>query len=375
MDKNSLSDRIRLHEAPLTDRDFIITDSLDQAAIDAVLHESICETRAGMEPGARLYVVMGEEHRMPTHIMAQAGLLDNLATDTASGKINHGSLLLAHETPYDILQFYATRHYGLSIDEKTGRTLHEKDPLGHHFARAFLVEKKALYSPCTLARVFNACLQHNIPLAPIDTACDDEEEHINPADALAGRVAQELYGALDLARDNIPTSGSPDKRGIVIRNAVMVQRMIEAANLHKADTIVAAIGFGHMGGDRGENLPYETSITGFLNAQLRDGDKILPVYFSLKDEEYDPGSYFSPAFWAENPQAVIIRGASEGRYSLNSWQGLEDKFIKNLGKSYREAASGPIPARFSPPPQLDKKAIREDIEHLITQTFPHMPSF
>ncbi|MCD8566755.1 MAG: hypothetical protein LRY36_02400 [Alphaproteobacteria bacterium] len=253
--------RVVPYKAPLTSRDVLVTNPADQAAIDSVLYRAVCETRANMEPGARLYIVIGEEHATTTHRMAQAGLLDNLATAVKAGQKEHGQILYSYEFPYNFLQTLAYRHYGLPLKKRAQQKLHETDPLGHHFMRAALANNPLADARQSLYRIFNTCLQHQIPLIMADAARNNKIGHLCPSDRLAGRTARSLhkitrgrYPELDLKNDRIgPASAS----GTVIRNAVMARRIITAAERNNAGTIITATGFAHMSGDSFLGLDYE----------------------------------------------------------------------------------------------------------------------
>ncbi|MCD8497303.1 MAG: hypothetical protein LRZ85_03990 [Alphaproteobacteria bacterium] len=77
------------YEQPLSLHDYVMADPMNQAAIDTILYDIICKTRQDMGPGARLYVVIGENHASPVPRMTLAGIMDNMAADA-----RHGALLL-----------------------------------------------------------------------------------------------------------------------------------------------------------------------------------------------------------------------------------------------------------------------------------------
>ncbi|MCD8563097.1 MAG: hypothetical protein LRY54_03420 [Alphaproteobacteria bacterium] len=370
-------------ENPLTPHDYVMADRMNQAALDRILFDIACKKRGKMAPGARLYIVVGEAHKMPAHRMVQAGLIDNLAAASRSGAGGHGSLLFAQELPYNYLQFYARNIYGLSVDKAVQERLHEYDPLGRNFMKAVLADNRFVnMAPQSLARVFSRCLAQDVPLALIDAAQDQSQNYLSPSDALACEVAEDIYEGLDLGQEQIPLSpffgrdkNRIDNRGMVIRNAVMARRAVEAAEEHRADTIVTATGAMHLGGNVAEFRKNDTSFITFLKEEIRPQDKILPIFIAagtqgLTAEESIPGD-----FWEDNPEAVILRGASEAFYppvlgDLGIILGLcscpEPAFLERLGRSYGDA----VPARFHETACLEKEAMTRELEEIIRLAQP-----
>lgn len=356
------------YRKPLTDHDYLIADSMNQAAVDAILHKAVSETRRVMAPGARLYVMMGEWHAMPTHHMAQAGLLDNLAAYAPAPGSPHGALLYAYEAPYNDLQHYIRHHCALSVTEPVQERLHEHDPLGHYFARASMAFGSSPYAPRSLARAFNACVQQGIPLVLFDAARDETYGYLDLSGRLARDFAAARYQGLDLNQARFPVEGD---EGTVIRNYVMAARIEDAARQQEADTVIVSVGLEHMGGNVKDNLSYETSLTAYLKQKIRPQDRVLPVFLSPKrDRKYKAENYAPSALWNDNPAALIIRGADESPYYNGCALGEEDRFIERLGKSY----GCDIPSRFKAFTEPDQDAVRQELQNLIEQTGRVLPA-
>lgn len=234
------------YKKPLTNHDYIIARSMNQAAVDDILHKVVTETRRAMEPDARLYVVIGEWHDMPTHHMAQAGLLDNLAAAVKAGASDHGALLYAYEAPYDDLQYYIRHHCDVPVSDAVRPHLHKHDPLGQHFARVSVAYEPSPYAPHSLKRIFDRCLQHDIPVALYDAGRDDSYKHLSLSDDLTCAFIAAQYKGTTITQHNLAVEG---KRGIIIRNAVMAERIADAADRHQADTIIVSVGAEHLGGE------------------------------------------------------------------------------------------------------------------------------
>lgn len=377
------------YNKPLTSRDYIITDKMNQAAADALLYQNICDVRQTMEPGGRLYVLMGENHTAPTHLMAQAGLLENMTAASRQGDTRHGALLYALELPYDFLQDIADS-YGLFTSPAIRPRLHKQDPLSHHFARAALAQAFFQYAPESKKRCLDSCLRNNIPMTLVDAGRTENQKYLDPSDELATKTAQKLFN-IDIAQTKLSLvpefnlrsllDHNKSLKGIAVRNAVMAQRIVKAAEEHKADTVVVSTGLYHLGGSDLSNAPYDTSLTHFMKEQISPQDKILPVAcFGSPFLAYL--EMIPSALWCDNPDTLIIRGLCEDPHvyggAVNTVLrvfgiNVENRFISELGESYVHA-SQPVPPWFNVPSCPDKKIVRQQLKELIFQAKINLPS-
>lgn len=259
--------------------------------------------------------------------------------------------------------------YNLPVEEDLKPHIHKHDPLGHYFARAVLACNIHSYASQSLSRVFNASLQHDVPLALVDAAYTDVNGYLLSSDELASGLAKDLYDGLDLAKNCVSiTPDAADNKGAVIRNAVMAHRLVHKAEEHKADTIVMNTGLAHLGGDTLHDLSYNTSLTAFLRQKIRPQDKILPVVFPLKRDETPIENHIPSAFWENNPHTFFPRGFSKNLYyAIGVGNSEEDDFIAALGRSYGNES----PARFDLPAYPHWVSTRQKLQELIADARAH----
>ena len=343
---------------PRTTRDYRVDDPMNQAAVDRLLNDVICQERATMATGARLYIVMGETHDMPSLRMTQSGLLDNLC----AAPDLHGSLMLALELPYNFLQQYLEFVYHTPIPEPLKKTFHERDPLGHHFARTVLANNQYPCAPQSKSRLLGRALTHQLPIVLCDAAYG-EHRNLDPVDDLAQEIAESERFQFDLANENIFAIGI---RGMNIRNAVMARRAVETAQAKhvKADTIVMQTGIAHLGGNMLKGLDYDTSLTALLKEEIRPQDRVLSVFFSFAVDDA-PERIVPPDMWQDNPDHIIIRNFCDESYQ-NYETDEENDCIRRLGDSYlAQEFGGVVPDRFQSPELPTPQSIKEEARRLI----------
>lgn len=327
----------------LTDNDYMIADPMDQAAVDAIIYQTVCETRAQMEAGSKLFVVMGENHAMPVHVMAQAGLLENVALAAGKpGQPDHGKLIFAYEHPYNALVRYVSDFYDIFTDDVQD-SLADYDPNGYYYLRAMLGDNHYPRAPQSGNQLRQTCLRYDIPLVPVDAGRNLVTDHYGQNKNIfssSDPLLKELYPDVDFLTSEICVS---DAEGVAIRNVAMVRRILNAAiRTCAADTVVLSTGLSHVAGDRWQRMSYADSLCVEFNKQIGAPHKILPVIFDMdgNDTAWD----IEEQMWQDHPDALIIRGASDKIYDeTNSlYPNGEKRFLKELGESYRDS----IPKRF-----------------------------
>ena len=353
-----------IYIAPLTTRDYRVENPMDQAAVDKLIYDIVCQERATMATGARLYIIMGEHHAKPSHKMAQAGVIDNLAAD----RDTHGSVMLALETPYNQLQQYLDDVYKTRIPEPLKTSFHERDPLGHHFARTVLADNMYTCAPQSMTRVLSRALTHNLPIALCDAA-RKEFGYLDPGDDMAQEIARSARFQCDLANEDISVVGT---RGMNTRNAVMARRAVEKAQDNKADTVVIQTGLNHLGGNLSRRLNYDTSLTALLKDQIRPQDRVLSVFFSSAVNNYAPERIVSREMWQDNPDHIIIRNLCDHKPPKLVFSNyLEKRLINRLGDSYlAQEFGGEVPDRFQTLELPSPESVRAEALQLIQDNTP-----
>ena len=352
--------------APLTTRDYRVENPMDQAAVDRLLYDIICQERATLATGARLYIVIGEDHAMPSHMMTQTGLIDNITAD----RDTHGHVMLALEVAYNSLPRHIRLGFDIQIPEPLKKSFHEMDPLGHYYSRAVLAKNAYALAPQSLNRLLSRALSHNLPIALCDAACN-EHHNLDPVDDLAQEIAQSERFRCNLMYKEIPhTPLTGDMRGIKIRNAVMARRAVANAQDNKAHTIVFPTGMNHLGGIISEGLDYGSSLTAMLKEEIRPRDRVLSVFFSSAVDDYMPERDVPPKMWEDNPNHIIIRDLCDAWYVYYQ-TGEEDECIRRLGDSYlAQEFGGEVPQRFQPPELPSKDTICTEARQLIQDHTP-----
>lgn len=360
------------HNAPFCAHDYILKDPADMKAADDFILKVVTNTRAAMEPGAMLYVLMGEVHTAGAHVMLQTGLLDNLAEENVRTGNPALRSLLALEVPYNMISAYGQHMLDGDIDGSKPAN----DPLGHAFARAVLNDNQFRFAKRAVARRFAAALRHGIPVACVDSGRmslpDDPDDYLDADDPIAARLAMELYGT-DLAEDDVTASGHESALGMEIRNAVMAERTVNAAVAHDAKIVVLQIGNAHLGQktnplmallrdedealEDDDALPFHTSCQAELAERIGPQDRILTLFCAHAGEGFTPEK-MTPEGGHPQILPVILRGLAEDRFDTPKLWQAEDRFIANLGKSYPPDAR---PARFFKPVKPSTADVRLEL--------------
>lgn len=354
---------------PLTNHDYIIADAMDQAAVDAIIYKTVCETRAQMEPGGKLFVVMGENHDMPVHVMSQAGLLENIALSANKpDQPDHGKFLLAYEHPYNAIVRYISDFYDVFTGDVQD-SLADYDRGGYYYLRAMLGDNHYPRAPQAGNQLRQTCLRYDIPLVPVDAGRNLITDHYGQKKNIfssSDPVLQALYPDVDFLTSQICVS---DAEGVAMRNVAMVARMLDAAtDAHAADTVVLSTGLSHVARDRWQRMQYADSLCVEFNKQIEAPHKILPVLFDMdgNDMAWD----IDEQMWRDHPEALIIRGASDKIYDeTNSlYPNGESRFIAQLSQSY----GGNIPKRFERFTVPDKDAVRSELMEFVARAEQHL---
>ena len=362
------------HDDPVTGRDYIVSGPHDMRAVDELIHKIVCEERAGMATGGRLYIVMGERHGMPSNVLAQAGLVDNLTATSESGQNPHGKVIVSVENPKNLPGFLAREGFGLDVPEDFAIHESEKnDPLNHAFARAQILKGKNVEAPISDNILLSRVLQADAPLVLSDAMQktmnidnpDEAYEVLHWLDDEARIFAQRFYN-MDMDGPDAELLEPENPDGMHVRNAVMAKRTIDAAQKHEADTVIVTAGSAHVEGDRYDGLPYETSLTKMFEEGIRPQDRIVTISFAEADDEGEPVLNTIPdEMLAAHPDHVIIRGLSSEAF-FKTQVGPEPEIeqaelahIEKLGQSYDPEA---VPERFQKPAAVSEQTARDELQ-------------
>jgi len=352
------------HDKPLCNHDYVIADPMDQAALDRLLFAIVCDVRKEMVPEGKLYIVLGENHSNPAHIMAQAGLMENIVLMEQDKDTMSNPIIFCHETPYNELDDYIHSCVDLDIDElELGDDLglYRYDTLGHVFTKVALFENLSPTAPEARNRLMASILEHRVSACLIDAARQDFF-YLDGRDGLATEFALAHYG-VNPERESVGIDIDGSGVGIGIRNAVMARRSKNKMQKMGSDFALLAVGSGHVFGAEAYGMSFDMSLTSCLKREILSQDRILSIFFSL--ESYGPEAIAENALPDEafvddfGHIPVIIRGLSERCFD---WvDSGEQAFIESLGKSYTPEN---IPNRFFMPSKPDRQSVLEEIRAL-----------
>lgn len=357
------------HSKAVTEHDYILTDPMNMRAADELLYQTVMDTRRAMDPAGVLYVVIGEVHSVPSHVLTQTGLLDKIGADYNTSLDPSIKPILTTELPYNALSWGARHIYGIDAPLiYKPQKIQKKDPLGHVFARAVLANNDFTYAPCAINTRLDAALRMNIPVVPVDVG-RKKGNYLSSKDTLARTMAQDYYDT-DLAEENVDCSGDEDPCGMEIRNDVMAERTLQAAFQHKAGIVLMQIGnahFGHKSALRElfdldtDEFPFETSYPARLADKIGDKDHIISIFCDSAHSEFSPEKAMpTTAHVLITP--VVLRGLADQKF-MEGEEGKERAFIAKLGQSYPKTAR---PSRFSTPALPDKNAMHRELEALLS---------
>ena len=344
---------------PLTTRDYHVNTPMDQAAIDTLLYNIVCDERDNMADGARLFILLGENHLIPGHKMTQAGLVDNLCADRA----RHGSIKLAVESPFNFLTDYLQLVYQKIVPQPLKDCFHDFDMSGHVYARAVMAKNYFTDAPQSYSQLLSRASANEIEIVPYDTG--KKTPYLDLQDPLVREACREIDGCIGLHK-------IVSDHGVKIRNKVMARRLMEAADNPDipADTIVIQSGLKHLGGFSLQDLCYSSSLSARLKDIMRPHDRLISVFFSSVKDKFHPEDVVSPDMWEDNPDHVIIRNASDTAFR-NGKEDEEMAHIQKLGESYKAAAfGGVVPERFEfvSPPLVE--SVENEVDRLIAENTP-----
>lgn len=350
---------------------------MNMKAADQLLYQITMDTRRAMDPEGTLYVVIGETHTAPSHILLHAGLIDRIACTYEETQDPSLKPLVTLELPYNFLPWYAQTVYklGTATIHSPGK-IQKKDPLGHIFTRAVRANNDMTYAPRSINARLDTILRHEIPVVLVDTAVKLDKSGVKlicPKDKLSRSIAKEFYD-LNLAKENTCYAGLGDPTGMEVRNDVMAVRTAEAAKKHQAGVVMMQIGNAHFGGHQkfdelsellgididDVELPFETSYPALLAHAIKEKDRIISVFCEHADNEVIPDTNIAPhdnAFIT----TVVLRGLANKRFKAGENK-AEQRFIKQLGRSYPRTER---PAYFKPTITEDKKNMVATLEDLL----------
>lgn len=352
--------------APFITHDYTLTDPMNIKAADDLLYNIVINKREAMAPEGKLYVIMGEEHETVSHLMLQAGLVENCAATYREKALSPVYRpLFAWEQPYNKLVNYLRTPYGLSLDDKAGLRLCQRDHLGHVFARAVLANNTYCYAPQSTNRLFDVLLRTKTPLTMID-AGRKRNKWLSENDPVSNKIIKQRYTKVDLVDNPVNVEETAiDKPGMQIRNAVMAVRTKQAAHYHKAGIIIAGTGLAHLG-DKRYGLLFDTSFPGELQAMIRPQDEIIILSHEMIHIKNMPEMDMPPVR-CRQVTPVILRNLSEDWVYVGRKKDKEEKarqennIIDRLGSAYGAAVERP--KRFTESPQPDK----EDVRNLLSK--------
>lgn len=343
----------------LTTRDYHVNNPMDQAAIDTLLYNIVCDERDKMADGARLFILLGENHLVPGHKMTQAGLVDNLCADRA----RHGSIKLAVESPFNFLTDYLQLVYQKIVPQPLKDCFHDFDMSGHLYAQAVMAKNYFTDAPQSYSQLLSRAGANDIEIVPYDTG--KKTPYLDPQDPLVRKVCHEIDGCIGLHK-------TVSDHGVKIRNKVMARRILEAADTldNPADTIVIQTGLKHLGGCSLQDLCYPSSLSARLKDTMRPHDRLISVFFSSVKDKFHPEDVVSPDMWEDNPDHVIIRNASDAAFR-NGEEDEEMGHIQKLGESYKAAVFGGIvPERFKAASPPSVESVENAVDRLIAENTP-----
>lgn len=331
---------------PLTRHDYIMVDPMDMKAADTLLFQTVMHKREMMDPDGVLYIIIGEDHQNPAHVMLGTGLAENVALAyERNDKSPSLRPVFAAEFSINELAEVAVINYDLPINENVSAGLPDHDPLGRVFALAVLAHNGYNAAPQSLNHLLQTVLHNNMPLCLVDAKKDEEG----------------YYAGL-------PSSPDQEKETTEGRNAIMATQTQQAAERHDAKIVVATTGLDHMG-NKEEGRTFETSYPARLAEKIGKKDQILTVFCASANEEwadkYLPEDIIPPGRHPQITQLILRNMASpyfdtDGDYSLQE----EKECIAALGESY---SKNERPLRFKTPHHPGEGQMKRTLREMITQ--------
>ena len=195
-----------------------------------------------------LFVPIGENHAMPSHIVFQMCLFDNLrkaglpfgvALEYPSNWITTNSLSLLREDPQ-------TRNFTIADAKRVIDAELAADPVTHRllYAAAFL--SPTPYAPHSNATLMNYLNKYRIPIAFVDAAAD-ESNCLDDSDTETKRAIAEAEIVTGLKTHGKVTFSVDDRLGMAARN-IHMQRLSSkfADRLEMARVVFILTGNAHV---------------------------------------------------------------------------------------------------------------------------------
>ena len=328
---------------PFTELDFTVTGfetehgSMNARAADDLLFNIVSNARAGMPPEGRLFVVMGEDHIRSSHIMLQAGLVENFIT-AQDAQEHQWQTAFSLEAPYNNLAKYLINKFEIPMSGVLAEHFHEYDPDGALYMQNMLADNRTDGAAQAINRRFDSLLRRKTSLLLIDASYEKIE-----AEVPLGPDGQPNY--IEIAK---------------FRNVEMAER---ASNCD-ADVNIIAVGTNHLGNNT-LNLCFQTSVQGQLVEKIMPQDHIVTIFPTASSSDLKPEITSLPDTHPQVTQ-VILRGLAEASFRRGEDE-AETKFIQKLGETYLE---NDIPQRFLSPQLPGRDDYVADMKVLVAELEP-----
>jgi len=379
-DTNPLSDTYKLPEKGIEknnspyfnmQHDYIVTDPYNMRAVDELLFSITLQKRFSMHEKGRLFIIMGEDHRLPSNFFARMGLIESFAmVAKKQPKKQFLKPIYAFECPPNALAYSILRYLKKplpKIEDFIKITSKLNDQESKLLTNIFIANYQNGERHCmgsTHSRYYEnlTILRSNMPVIPVDA--DIAGNYTSRLDPLAAIVANEK----GLNAETITIKEKP-YLACIIRNEVMARRIISASSENEAGVIIIGTGKSHvsMSSKRYNHNYHNETLSKALANKINENDHIIAFYpvDEIGDRDYDIG--LAPDMLNEKQITTIrLNGLSLDTfptcYDNKENQELIDtkelEFIKKLADSYNRVA---VPKRFTndnaPSPEETKKLI------------------
>ncbi len=278
-------------------------------AADAIIRR-IEETIKSASNDRKVVVLMGENHRRPTHGELQRLVMQRL--------LNRGSkFAYAVEQPFNLLEKVATQKMGMEIPDSLKYKVHNFDPDCHAAWAASMAYRPSPDAAQTTRNLQAFCYFNAIPTCFNDAARTDncrldleEERNASLASAFNLHAQDDLY------------LGS--KEIIAIRNRIMVERALAYAENTKTKLVIQKTGYFHLFGSPQEQDSYDHSLaTQFQKA----GVIVLPVFIRDDLNEHVPKQAYN-----NFANTIFINGLDATVFHYMTLKNERD-FLKTIHKN------------------------------------------
>jgi hypothetical protein len=239
-------------------------DPMDlRPALDGL--EAMIRERARRGP---VVVLLGEDHRMPTHVALPQALMTRLM-----GGASPLSLACGMEYPHNFLENILEQGYGHAIPPALRGQIAAADGDGQKLARAFRAKVTPDFAPVTYRNLVKFCRVSGISLRFNDAALNngylDHRDEVTRA--MLPTQAQKN------GDDKIENAKS---LGVAIRNRIIAAHIITHLRDTGAEVYIQSCGADHLFGDRRsgiEKLEYNDSLSALFTAAAIDAFAVLPT--------------------------------------------------------------------------------------------------